>query len=319
MAERNVILALAKVIIAAAWADGDMTNEEINSVKDLVFRLTQGGYRMDRQITGSEWALLDMYIQSPVDDAERALLVEQLQAALRAPRDRALALATLEDVIQADGVVTDSERQVAAEIRRSLESVDLGIISQVGRLISGPLSRRAQGSDSAASREAHFEDFVRNRVYYAVRQRLRKGEAQLDIPDADLRKLSLAGGLMARVVHVNREVTPSELETIARCLRANWRISPEAAALVAEVAVTEAARSLDYYRLTREFVSSTTEDERVDFARALFAVADADGQISYEENDEIQRLAHAMLLDHAQISDARDQFQQARASTPGPD
>ena len=34
MPDRNLILSLAKVAIAAAWADGEITQNEINSVKE---------------------------------------------------------------------------------------------------------------------------------------------------------------------------------------------------------------------------------------------------------------------------------------------
>lgn len=37
----NVIMALAKVMIAAAWADGSVNNDEINSLKDLLFQLPE--------------------------------------------------------------------------------------------------------------------------------------------------------------------------------------------------------------------------------------------------------------------------------------
>jgi hypothetical protein len=37
MADRSVILALARVIVAAAWADGELHREEIDSLKDLWF------------------------------------------------------------------------------------------------------------------------------------------------------------------------------------------------------------------------------------------------------------------------------------------
>ena len=39
MSDRNLIFTLAKVIIAAAWADGQVSHEEVNSLKDLLFQL----------------------------------------------------------------------------------------------------------------------------------------------------------------------------------------------------------------------------------------------------------------------------------------
>jgi uncharacterized tellurite resistance protein B-like protein len=302
MSDKNLILTLAKVIIAAAWADGEMTLEEINSLKELLFRLPRVG---GVQITGREWARLEMYIESPVSAAERARLVELLQAALRTPKDRALALSALEDLIQANGVVTDEERAVVEEIKAAIEAVDLGMIGQLGRLIRGTVERRSQTVANAPNREEYFEDFIKNKVYYAVQQRLNLGQVDLDIPEADLRKLSLAGGLMARVAHVDREVTEDEFDRMVHALQAGWDITPEAAAFVAEVAVSEASTELDFFRLTRQFFISTTEDERVRFLDVLFAVADADGRVSYDEIEEIRRIARSLNLTHKQFIGAK--------------
>jgi uncharacterized tellurite resistance protein B-like protein len=300
--DKNLILTLAKVIIAAAWADGEMTLEEINSLKDLLFRLPRAG---GTQLSGREWARLEMYIESPVGAAERARLVEELQAALQTPKDRALALSALEDLIQADGVVTDEERAVAEEIKTAVEAVDLGMIGQLGRLIRGSVQRRSQAVADAPNREKYFEDFIKNKVYYAVRQRLNLGEVDLDIPEGDLRKLSLAGGLMARVAHVDREVTEDEFDMMVHALQAGWDITREAAAFVAEVAVSEVGAELDYFRLTREFSTSITEDERVRFLDVLFAVADADGHVSHDEIEEIRRIARSLNLTHKQFIGAK--------------
>jgi uncharacterized tellurite resistance protein B-like protein len=302
ISDKNLILTLAKVIIAAAWADGEMTLEEINSLKDLLFQLPRAG---GTQLTGREWARLEMYIESPVSAAERARLVELLQAALRTPKDRALALSSLEDLIQADDVVTDEERAVVEEIRTAIEAVNLGMIGQLGRLIRGSVQRRSQAVANAPNREEYFEDFIKNKVYYAVRQRLNLGEVDLDIPEADLRKLSLAGGLMARVAHVDREVTEDEFDRMVHALQAGWDIAREAAAFVAEVAVSEISADLDYFRLTRQFATSTTEDERVRFLDVLFAVADADGHVSHDEIEEIRRIAHSLNLTHGQFIGAK--------------
>jgi len=302
MSDKNLILTLAKVIIAAAWADGEMTLDEVNGLKDLLFQLPRAG---GTQLTGREWAMLEMYIESPVDAAERARLVELLQAALRTPKDRALARSALEDLIQADGVVTDEERAVTEEIKTAIEAVDLGVIGQLGRLIRGTVQQRSQAVANAPNREEYFEDFIKNKVYYAVRQRLNLGEVDLDIPEADLRKLSLAGGLMARVAHVDREVTEDEFDMMVNALQAGWDITREAAAFVAEVAVSKVSADLDYFRLTRQFSTSTTEDERVRFLDVLFAVADADGHVSHDEIEEIRRIAKSLNLTHKQFIGAK--------------
>jgi uncharacterized tellurite resistance protein B-like protein len=298
MSDKTLILTIAKVIITAAWADGELSRKELNSLKDLLFQLSHPGRGQEAPMTQREWASLEMYMETPVDEAERARLLKQLQNALRTSKDRQLALSALEDLIHADGQVTEAEQAVAAEIRTALEAVDLSLIGQLGRLIRGTLTR-------ASGREKDLDEFIQNKVYYALRQRLDLGEAEFNIPGAELRKYSLAGGLMARVAHVDREVTKTEREAIVAALQEGWQVTPQAAAFITEVAVSAVSATMDYFRLVREFFNSTTLNERLHFLEVLFAVAAADGQVSHAETEEIRHIAKGLNMTHKQFIEAK--------------
>lgn len=249
--------------------------------------------------------MLEMYIEAPVGEAERQRLVEQLLDQLRTSSDKALAMRALDELANADGMVTEQERTVVEAIRSDIEQVGVGIFGQIGKMVSGSIARRQQALREAPNREEHFEDFIKNKVYYGVRRRLELGEAELSIQDADLRLLCLAGGLMARVAHVDLEVTEDEISAIVAALQKGWQLDRDAAAFVAEVAVSEVGPNLDYYRLTREFFESTEEQERVEFLEVLFGVANADGRVSNEETEEIRAIANGLLLTHKQFIEAK--------------
>ena len=57
--------------------------------------------------------------------------------------------------------------------------------------------------------------------------------------------------------------------------------------------------------MPRQFFESTTEEERVHFMDALFAMVDGDGYVSYEEIEEIPTIATALKLTHKQFIDAK--------------
>jgi hypothetical protein len=137
MSNKPLAKALAKVIIAAAWADNHLAPDEINSLKHMLAELGQGTGRGDLELTANDWAELDIYLYSPVEEAERARLVQDLAMTLRGPADRKLALEALEHMLHADRVVTEEERQVAEEIRQALSRVDPGIFASIGRLVRG--------------------------------------------------------------------------------------------------------------------------------------------------------------------------------------
>jgi uncharacterized tellurite resistance protein B-like protein len=297
LAKPRLIMALAKVIIAAAWADGKISHEEINSLKDLLFRL--------RNMEAHDWASLDIYIDAPIGPEERQRLIDDLSRALSTRADKELALQALDDLIHADGEIPEAEEKVAEEIRQAIEEANVGMIGGIGKLVQGSIQRRSEAVAAAPNRERYLEDFIKNRVYYGVRRRLDDSDDDPDIPESELRKLSLAGGLMARIAHIDRQVTEGEIGAMERSLQENWDCTREQAALVAEVAVSAVAEDMDFYRMAREFFACTSEAERVQFLDVLFAVAVGDGMVTTPETEGIRRIALNLKLTHRQFIDAK--------------
>ena len=202
-------------------------------------------------------------------------------------------------------MVTDEEKVVADENKAAIEAADTGIVKLLERLVRGKAQQHPRTALNLSNREDHLEDFIKNKVYYAVCRRLSSEKVDLRIPEADLRKLSLAAGLMGQVVHLDRIATEDELDAIKNALQARWNITQEGATLVAEVAVSEAITNPDYFRLTREFCTATTENERLRLLDALFAVAAADGLASHDQIEELRRIAKSLQLTHKQFIDAK--------------
>lgn len=305
MNERELILKLARVIIAIAWIDGEISNEEINCLKDLLFSLRKSGFDDVMQFNAQEWARLDMYIESPVGEEERERLVVDLQNSLRSPEDKQVALNALENMVHADGIVSDEEKTRLIEIKQAIESVEVGAIGGLQRLLGGAMQRRLKAVANAPNRETYFEDFVKNKVYYSVSQRLAAEGKRLDISDGDLRKLSLVGGLMAKIAYQDREVSDDEFQQMVDAIESNWNLSQEEAIFVSEVAVNALDVTYDTFRMIRELTASTTYEERKEILYTLFAVASADGDISFNETEEIRIMARSLELTHSDFIDAK--------------
>jgi predicted GNAT family acetyltransferase/tellurite resistance protein len=305
MSDKEFMMKLAKVIIAIAWADGEISNDEINCLKDLLFQLPKIGYKQGLQLNGQEWARLEMYIETPVDAAERARLVADLQDALDSPERKQLAHDALRNMVESDGLVSDDEKTVVAEIDLALSSDETGFFGGLQRLLGGAMERRSEAVAGAPNREAYYDDFLKNKVYYSVSQRLRIDQAELDLSDDELRILGLVGGLMAKIAQIDREVTDEEFEGMVKAMQSHWQISPEAAAFVAEVAVSAIDVTYDIYRMMRELVTWTTEEERRQLLVVLFEVAAADGQISIDETEEIRLISRGSNLSHKDFINAK--------------
>lgn len=302
MPNKNLVMTLAKVLIAAAWADGEITEEEANSAKDLLFYLPQTIGMKDMKLTAQEFDLLEMYVDTPVDDAERARLVADLQAAVQTPEDKAFVVSMVKHVLEADGVVSAEETAVLAEIETAVDEVHTGAFSKLGSLFGGAVNRRSQVAD-APNRELYYDDFIKNRVFYFVGQRLNGHDVGLD--ETALRKYSLAGGLMAKVAQTDHQVTDEEFTAMESALQEKWGIEMETAVFITEVAVAQVTATQDVFRMYREFTTMTTEDERVRFVEALFAVSAADGDVSFDETEVIRTISNGLNLYHHQFIEAK--------------
>jgi uncharacterized tellurite resistance protein B-like protein len=297
MSNSHVIMALAKVMVAAAWADGNVSLDEVNSLKDLLFQLPD--------MTASDWAQIDIYIDSPVEEVERIRLEEDLRQALSSPAEREQAQRALQQIVQADGGITPAEQAVVDEMQAALDQAQVGGLSSLSGFLRGRTRRRAQAVADAPNREAYLDDFVKNKIYYDVTRRLAAENAGSEISQESLRKLSLAGGLMARVAFVDRQVTSAERELILHALQENWGLSSLEAQVVAEAALSEISKGMDYFRLTRQFFEVTTEEERLGFLDVLFAVTASDGGATFDEIEEIRSIANGLKLTHQQFIAAK--------------
>jgi uncharacterized tellurite resistance protein B-like protein len=297
MSNSQVIMALAKVMVATAWADGNISLDEVNSLKDLLFHLSD--------MTAADWAQIDIYIDSPVDEVERARLVEELRRALSSPAERDQARRALHQIVQADGGISPAEQAVVDEIQAALDQAQVGGLSSMAGFLRGRTGRRSQAVAEAPNREVYLDDFVKNKIYYDVTRRLAADNAGSEISQENLRKLCLAGGLMARVAFVDRQVTDAEHELILQALQVHWGLSSLEAHVVAEAALSEISQGMDYFRLTRQFFECTTEEERLGFLDVLFAITAGDEGATFEEIEEIRSIANVLKLTHQQFIDAK--------------
>jgi uncharacterized tellurite resistance protein B-like protein len=227
----SLVFTLAKVVVATAWADGEVSPDEINSMKDLLFRVPD--------LTQRDWERLEMYIESPVSEDERQRLVSELRSKIQSHEDKDLVEQTMAAIVQADGELTEEERIVFTEVIEEVGTVNTGVFSNLNRLLRPARSRRSQALTNAPNRETHFDDYINNRVYYELRIKMSENGMEFNLSDSELRKLSLAGGILSRLARVDRRVSQEELDEISQAVKRGWGLSEAESNLVAEVAVSD--------------------------------------------------------------------------------
>jgi len=297
MPEKSFILDLGKLIIAAAWADGELTHDEINSLKEVLFSL--------KEISGDDWKKLEMYMESPVTGEERDILLERLLNKIRSQKDKKMVIHKLQELFQSDGKVTDQEAALLKEIERAVTKTSTDIFSQFSKALKTTISKRSSAAAITSLRENEFDDYITNTIYYDLQQKQKKSGITINVPEEKLRKLCLATGLLSFIAHVDSKISDQEKKVMENILTRDWKLSAKQANLLIQISSERAVKGLDFYRIAYSFYGVTTLDERKDFIKTLFRIANATNKTSRNEIEEIRRIAQALKVTHQAFIDAK--------------
>ncbi len=294
MQERKQIFNLAKLMIAAAWADGELSNDEINALKDLLFMIPD--------ITMDEWKKLELYMASPVGQEEADMLLEKVLNDISTEDDKKLIIDSLTKLVNADGILSDEEAEFLEQVKIAVDEKKTGLFSQLGNLLGGSVIKRM---GNVKDREEMLDDFIHNTVYFKLVKELEARGKQIKLSEEQIRVMSLAAALMARTAWADDKISSSEKEEIKNILMVNWSLQENEADLVTEISCASVTTGIDYYRLTRTFYDSAGFDDRKLLIYSLFRIAASAGDISAKEIEDIRAVANAFKLDHKDFIDAK--------------
>jgi len=297
MADKSFILELGKLLIAAAWADGVLSPEEVNGLKELLFQLPD--------ISGEEWMELELYMVSPVTEEERQRLLNRVLQRMTSKADKNLAQVTLQKLVLSESQGGNPQIEVVKQLHEDIEQGSTGFLEHLRRPLRRILNLRGKKYSEEHDRESRLEDFIKNTIYFQVTMELRDRGITIDLPDSDIRKLCLTAGLMARVAGIDRTISKEETAIMTSVLQKKWKLTEEQAQLVVEISHHRIFRGLDGVRLVKRFNNFTTLAERKEFVDCLFAVANAAEKTSFEEIEEIREISKGLELSHQDFINAK--------------
>lgn len=283
---------LAKLVIAAAWADGEVQHEELNTLKHLMLSMPE--------MTGEDWRELELYLDHPVSEAEAQLLLENVLEDITSQDDKARVIEALTALVEADGVVTDEEAAMLATVREAVDARSTGLVGALSGLIGRAARALGRSGGHREVREARMAEYIGNPVYF----RISPIRAEISAPDEVLRKACLVAGMMAKVACADDVIAPAEVAAIAARLEADWALSQKDAERLCQVGIERGLERLDVYRLGESLKACTDEDERRQLLATLFGIARADG-LGDDEQLELRKITKCLGLRHRDFINAK--------------
>jgi len=140
---------------------------------------------------------------------------------------------------------------------------------------------------------------------------VRRLHAQLARLGADrLEYLAGFAGQLARVAHADAGISAAEGQAIAAQLRDHALLSADQARVVVDILRHEfgVLRAVQPYILNRAINAHAEQREKETLVDCLYAVAAADHLVSDVEEQEIRRIADALLISHRKLMEIRGRY-----------
>jgi len=285
-------LTFLKVLTTVAWADGEVSQSELNILKSFYRKFDLEKHELNE---------LKPYLNAPISKKEKDLLYRQMIAELSTPAEKKEIVSALENMVQAHKRIKGEERQLVEQFSDWLEKTSFTKRS------FGRIRNFFQKTifEHARDRNPDMEKYFKRRVLKKIELKNSHSEIISKLPEDKLYFLCLVGTLMASIAHVDNHLDPAEKKALKACLSEQFSLKGEELTLLYEVVEEQGRKDFDFHELISEINQLTTYNDRLHFMSSLFAVAAADGEIAHDEAEEIRRITKAMRIPHNVFIEAK--------------
>ncbi|KMP11250.1 hypothetical protein UZ36_05030 [Candidatus Nitromaritima sp. SCGC AAA799-C22] len=285
-------LTFLKVLTTIAWADGEVTQSELNILKSFYRKFN---------LSKDELAELKHYLAAPVSKQEQDELYHQLIAELDSSREKEEILHALEAMTQAAKRIGDEEKELVDRFQAFLQKSSLSRRS-LGRMRS--LLRKTIFIH-ARDKDPELEKYFKRKILKKIELKTARQGIKMNLPEDKMYFICLFGTLLAAVANVDDHFDESEQKAVKKVLSDSFAFTGKELKILFEVVSEQARHGFDFHEVTTELNNLTTYNERLKMADCLFAIAGADGDLSHDEAEEIRRITKALRVPHKAFIEAK--------------
>jgi len=274
-----------KVLTTVAWADGEVSQSELNVLKTFYRKFDLEKHEMDE---------LKPYLLSPISKKENDVLYRQMIAELSSPQEKKEIVGALEEMVEAHKRMKSDERELVDQFSEWLEK------SSHTRRSFGRVRNFFQGTifKHARDRDPDMEKYFKRRVLKKIELKSSHSKISTNLPEERLYFVCLVGTLMATIAHVDDHFDPAEKKALKRCLADQFSLKGKELTLLFEVVEEQARQGFDFHEVATELNRVASYNDRIHLMECLFEVAIADGEMAHGEAEEIRRITKALRIPH---------------------
>ena len=277
-------IALGKTLIASAWVDGELNEDEMACLKALVLQMPR--------ISFEDWRRLKIYLAYPISAHEQKAIVEDFVDKVYNKGHQDLAWNALVEVLKADGVFTIEEKVFAHELQNSLKESSSRFLRKLKYFFfQAKIENEPAWKGRLEGRDKFIHEFFDNPVYFIFRKALLDQDFVITQSKPELQKICLFAAILCWFANEDDRIELSEKEFILNTLEKNCELDADVAKCVLDVASSIEVSELQLSQLTSSLRDSTDEMEREEIFLILSKMVILDKALTTRECDCLRTVA----------------------------
>ncbi len=274
-----------KVLTTVAWADGEVSQSELNILKTFYRKFDLEKHELDE---------LKPYLLAPVSKKEKDELYRQMIAELSSPDEKIEIMGALEAMAEAHKRVKNDERELISQFSDWLEksSHTKKSFGRIRNILQRTIFKQARDLNP------DMQKYFKRRVLKKIELKGAHSKIPTNLPDEQLYFICLVGTLMAAVAHVDDHFDPAEKKALKRCLTSQFSLKGKELTLLFEVVEEQARQGFDFHEVATELNRVASYNDRIHLMECLFEISTADGEMVHEEAEEVRRITKALRIPH---------------------
>ncbi len=274
-----------KVLTTVAWADGEVSQSELNILKTFYRKFNLEKHELDE---------LKPYLLSPVSKKEKDELYHQMVAELSSSNEKIEIMEALEAMVDAHKRIKNNERELVSQFSEWLEkpSHTKRSFGRIRNFLQRTIFKQARDFNP------DMEKYFKRHVLKKIELKSEHSKTLTNLPEERLYFICLVGTLMAAIAHVDDHFDPAEKKALKRCLTDQFSLKGKELTLLFEVVEEQARQSFDFHEVATELNRVASYNDRVHLMECLFEVSIADGEMAHEETEEVRRITKALRIPH---------------------
>ena len=281
---------LGKLLIAAAWSDGNVNRQELNCLKSLILQMPN--------ITFDDWRKLKVYLAYPITTTEQDSIVSDFVSKVYNGKHRKRALRAIIASIEADGSVTIEEKIFAKEIDSAISKGSSGLLRKIKFFLFKSSILAEKGWQNKSGRDRMIHEFFDNPIYFVFRKAILQYKLAIPHSKPSLQRICLFAGVLCWFAQLeDAHICLEEEEKILDILKTRCELKEQLARCILKVASKVDITEMHLSELVGSLEESSTKNDCEEFFQDVMKLVLLDGDLSVKELESVRTVALYLKID----------------------